>query len=73
MGKKETTTACILSLPLRMYIFEQLQGHFDVNIEQRVKMNGQKKDRERKKREKRKGNTNEQRTLAHTQRSGILF
>lgn len=39
---------CSLSLAsLRMYMFEQLQGHFDGNNERRVKMNGQRKKREK--------------------------
>ncbi len=42
-----------LFLPsLRMYIFEQLQGHFDVNNERRVKMNGQRKTERRREEEK---------------------
>ena len=74
--------ACLLARSCsscrRMDIFEQLQGHFDVNNEGRVKWTdrerGKGRARERKRENrKRKGNTNEQRTLAYTHRSGILF
>lgn len=48
MEKEREDCLYSFSPSLRMYIFEQLQGRFDVNNERRVKMNGQRKEKRKK-------------------------